>query len=67
LNLSQNDRPIATGVSIGIASADQSVGGFETLLGTADSALYEAKRAGRGRYVFAEAAATAECAALSAL
>jgi len=53
LNLSVGDKPVATNVSIGIASVDESVAGFDVLLDIADNALYEAKRAGRARYVFA--------------
>lgn len=53
LNLHVVDIPVRTNVSIGIASVDQSIGGFDALLEFADAALYEAKRAGRGRYVFA--------------
>jgi diguanylate cyclase (GGDEF)-like protein len=65
LNLSVGDESVATEVSMGIASVEQNGGGFEALLHLADSALYEAKRAGRGRYVFAGSVETATDAALS--
>jgi predicted signal transduction protein with EAL and GGDEF domain len=38
------------GVSIGYAVAMAGSAGLEALLASADASLYEAKRAGRGRY-----------------
>jgi diguanylate cyclase (GGDEF)-like protein len=46
-------RRLTMGISVGIASAEENIGGFDALMGMADAALYEAKRAGRGRYWFA--------------
>jgi diguanylate cyclase (GGDEF)-like protein/PAS domain S-box-containing protein len=44
---------VSVGVSIGIATADDSVTSPEELIARADDAMYEAKSAGDGGYVFA--------------
>src|SRR6185503_3449033 len=44
---------VSVGVSIGIVAADRSTTDADTLLTRADAAMYEAKAAGRGRFVFA--------------
>jgi diguanylate cyclase (GGDEF)-like protein/PAS domain S-box-containing protein len=47
---------VRVGVSIGIVAADRSTTDADVLLTRADAAMYEAKSAGRGRYVFAPSA-----------
>jgi len=44
-------QPVQSGASIGIVSADHAAGSAEEVLRNADTAMYEAKRAGRGRCV----------------
>lgn len=43
-------QPCALGLSIGIALGDGD-SSFDALMSTADSAMYQAKQTGRGRYV----------------
>jgi diguanylate cyclase (GGDEF)-like protein/PAS domain S-box-containing protein len=43
--------PVQSGVSIGIVTSDQAAEDAEAVLRDADTAMYEAKRAGRGRCV----------------
>lgn len=52
------ERPIALGVSIGLAGTSDRIDDVEQLYAAADRALYEAKRSGRNRYAtHADAAA----------
>ncbi|MGM9488606.1 sensor domain-containing protein [Ideonella sp. YS5] len=44
-------RPVQSSVSIGIVTSDVSSASVESVLRDADTAMYEAKRRGRGRYV----------------
>jgi diguanylate cyclase (GGDEF)-like protein len=48
---------VAVGVSIGIVSADDTITEADALLARADAAMYAAKAAGRGRFVFAAGSA----------
>ena len=54
LEIEVGEKPIPLSISLGAASVDQSVGGFEVLLGMADAALYQAKEKGRAGYVFGD-------------
>lgn len=54
LEIEVQETPIPLSISLGAASVDQSVGGFDVLLGMADQALYRAKEKGRRGYEFAE-------------
>ena len=47
-------RPLAASASIGVAVATSTLNTVEALLRAADNAMYEAKRAGRDRYVVAD-------------
>jgi diguanylate cyclase (GGDEF)-like protein/PAS domain S-box-containing protein len=49
------DMPVNVSISAGIAMFPADGGTFDALFGRADSALYAAKRAGRGTYQFADA------------
>ena len=53
LDIPVQDRSLTMSISIGIASAEESGGGFDQLMAMADEALYQAKKAGRRRYIFA--------------
>jgi diguanylate cyclase (GGDEF)-like protein len=48
------DTTVSVGVSIGIVAAGESTTDADSLLSRADAAMYEAKAAGRGCYVFAD-------------
>ena len=58
LEIEVQEKPIGLSISLGAASVDHSVGGFEVLLRMADQALYRAKAKGRRGYVFAAPEAT---------
>jgi diguanylate cyclase (GGDEF)-like protein/PAS domain S-box-containing protein len=48
---------VQVGVSIGIVAADEGSADADSLLARADSAMYAAKAAGRGRFMFADGSA----------
>ena len=50
------EHEVHSSVSIGIVASDTNRGDADALLRDADTAMYEAKRAGRGRYVLFDAA-----------
>ena len=54
------ERAVAIGTSIGVAIKQSSLDQPDDLLRQADAAMYQAKQAGKGRYVVFEYAATAE-------
>lgn len=54
LDLHVGGRRLSLSVSIGVASIEESVGGFNSLIALADRALYRAKEAGRRRFVIAD-------------
>ncbi len=54
LEITVAEQPITLSISMGAASVNHSVGGFEVLLGMADAALFRAKAKGRGGYLFGD-------------
>ncbi len=55
----KGEKPTPLSLSIGVATIEGHAGGFERLMANADAALYQAKKAGKGRHAVAESALSA--------